>query len=119
VVSTVLGRSRGRALVVLATPLEAAAIEEGLLPVLPRLTARHQVVVAAVTDPRVAQMRSAARTESADAYETAAAARAELERAAVTARLVRSGVHVVEGEPDRLPPRLADAYLDLKAAGRL
>ena len=35
------------------------------------------------------------------------------------ATLTRSGVEVVDAAPDTLPPRLADAYLALKAAGRL
>jgi uncharacterized protein (DUF58 family) len=34
-------------------------------------------------------------------------------------RLAQLGVHLVDAEPDRVAPRLADAYLDLKAAGRL
>ena len=52
VVGEVLRRERKRALVVLFTALEPGALGEGLLPVLPRLAARHQVVVAAVHDPR-------------------------------------------------------------------
>ena len=35
------------------------------------------------------------------------------------ARLRRGGVEVVRAEPGDLAPRLADAYLMLKAAGRL
>jgi hypothetical protein len=42
-----------------------------------------------------------------------------LDRAALVAELHRRGVEVVEGLPEALPPRLADRYLDLKAAGRL
>ena len=37
---------RQRALVVLLTPLEPSAVEEGLLPVLPSLTRHHRVVLA-------------------------------------------------------------------------
>ena len=37
----------------------------------------------------------------------------------MTAELERLGVEVVEGSPEQLPPRLADRYLALKAAGRL
>jgi hypothetical protein len=33
--------------------------------------------------------------------------------------LQRRGAHVVDAPPDRLPAALADAYLALKAAGRL
>ena len=43
-----------RALVVLLTPLESSAVEQGLLPVLPALSAHHRVVVASVADPAVA-----------------------------------------------------------------
>ena len=107
-----------RALVVLLTAVEPAAVEEGLLPVLPLLTARHQVVVASVTDPSVAEL-ARGRGDAYAVYGAAAAERAVLERTAVIAVLRRLGVDVVEGTPDELPPRLADRYLALKAAGRL
>ena len=114
-VSAVLGRVRKRALVVLLVALDRAAMEEGLLPALPTLTARHTVLVAAVRAPEPQTERS----DTAAAYHAAAAARAARDRAHVTARLVRMGAVVVDAEPDTLAPRLADAYLDLKAAGRL
>src|SRR5699024_8401128 len=38
--------SRQRAFLVLVTPLDSAAIEEGLIPILPVLTQRHAVVIA-------------------------------------------------------------------------
>ena len=50
----VTGLGRQRALVVLFTPLEPAAVEEGLLPVLPTLVRHHRVVVASVRDPALA-----------------------------------------------------------------
>jgi hypothetical protein len=37
----------------------------------------------------------------------------------VSARLARLGATVVDAAPDRLPAALADAYLTLKARGRL
>jgi hypothetical protein len=37
----------------------------------------------------------------------------------VTAELGRLGVDVVDAPPEHLPPRLADRYLALKAAGLL
>ncbi|HEY5015417.1 MAG TPA: DUF58 domain-containing protein, partial [Streptosporangiaceae bacterium] len=52
-------------------------------------------------------------------YEAGAAARAQAGRAAISARLRRRGVEIVDAPPDRLPPALADAYLRLKAAGQL
>ncbi|MPY79867.1 MAG: DUF58 domain-containing protein, partial [Actinophytocola sp.] len=57
-VAEVLRRSRQRSLVVLLTGLDAAPIEHGLLPVLPSLTARHELLVAGIADPRVAEMAS-------------------------------------------------------------
>src|SRR6202022_816971 len=42
-VSTILRRTRRRSLVVLLTDLNASALDEGLLPVLPQLSAKHRV----------------------------------------------------------------------------
>ncbi len=117
-VSAVLARSRRRSLVVLLTELNTAALEEGLIPLLPQLTARHLVMVAAVADPRVAEM-AAARGDLAAVYDAAAAERARGERRRITAELRRYGVEVVDATPESLAPALADAYLALKAAGRL
>jgi uncharacterized protein (DUF58 family) len=118
IAGTILTRTTQRALVVLLTPLESAAIEEGLLPVLPRLAQRHRVVVASVADPKVAAM-AGGRGDAYAVYGAAAAARSGLERSAVTAELGRLGVDVVDAPPEHLPPRLADRYLALKAAGLL
>ncbi|MFJ2300160.1 DUF58 domain-containing protein [Oerskovia paurometabola] len=117
-VGSVHQRLSQRALVVLLTTLDPAAVETGLLPVVGQLTSTHQVVVASVADPEVAALR-AARDSSAEVYDAAAAARVELERTAVRTVLSRKGVEVVEGLPEELAPRLADTYLALKAAGRL
>lgn len=54
--SALLRRDQKRSLVVIFTALEPAPIVEGLLPLLPRLTARHQVVVAGVRDPAVSRL---------------------------------------------------------------
>jgi len=116
--AAVLARASRRCLVVLLTDLNGAALEEGLLPVLPRLSSRHLVLVAAVTDPRVAAM-AADRRDAEAVYDAAAAERLLAERRAVTARLRRLGVEVVDALPEDIAPALADAYLALKAAGRL
>jgi uncharacterized protein (DUF58 family) len=118
IASTILGTARQRCLVVLLTDLNPAAIEEGLLPRLQVLAQRYQLMVAAVSDPRLAEM-AADRTESAAVYDAAAAEYALAGRARVSAELTRRGVIVVDAPPDRLPPALADAYLELKGAGRL
>ncbi len=118
VVAAIRARTTHRTLVVLLTTLDTAAVEEGLLPVLPGLTSRHQVLLASVTDPRLDEL-AAGRGDLSAVYGAAAAARAELDRDGMQAELARLGVEVVTGHPEELAPRLADRYLALKAAGRL
>ena len=144
-VSAVLSRVRKRALVVLFVTLDRPAMEEGLLPALPALTARHTVIVASVREPAPTtvppanpprEVRSSASTgrilpeaeglplvggseDAAGVYLNAARARADLDRAHVATVLARMGVRVVEATPADIAPKVADAYLDMKAAGRL
>ncbi|MFJ6700829.1 DUF58 domain-containing protein [Streptomyces sp. NPDC091272] len=107
-----------RSLVVLLTSLETAPVEEGLLPVLAQLTRRHTVLVASVADPRVEEM-TAARGAIDAVYSAAAGAQAKEQRRRTAEKLKRHGVTVVDATPENLAPALADAYLSLKAAGRL
>ncbi|MFD4139424.1 MULTISPECIES: DUF58 domain-containing protein [unclassified Streptomyces] len=107
-----------RSLLVLLTSLDAAPIEEGLLPVLPQLTRRHTVLVASVADPHIEQM-SHSRGSIEAVYDAAAATQAQSQRRRTAEQLQRHGVTVVDTTPDKLAPALADAYLALKAAGRL
>jgi uncharacterized protein (DUF58 family) len=115
----VLRRERQRSLVVLFTALEAGALGEGLLPVLPRLAARHRVVVAATHDPVLTGLTTDPPRGPDDAYAAAAAWRALAERDRVRAALARHGVTVVDAPADRLAPTVADTYLRLKALGQL
>ena len=117
-VAAVRRRIRRRALVVLLTDLNASALEEGLLPVLPQLSAKHHVLIASVADPRVDSLADG-RVDAAAVYDAAAAERSRNERGAIAARLRRHGVDVVDAAPDELAPALADRYLAMKAAGRL
>ncbi|MFI5616979.1 DUF58 domain-containing protein [Streptomyces sp. NPDC051567] len=117
-VSTILRSAPRRSLVVLLTSLDAAPVEEGLLPLLPRLTRRHTVLLASVADPRIAEM-TASRSSVSAVYEAAAGAQSQSQRRRTAEQLSRHGVHVVDATPDALAPALADAYLALKSAGRL
>jgi uncharacterized protein (DUF58 family) len=118
IAGTLLTTARQRCLVVLLTDLNSAALELGLLPRIGLLAARYRLLVAATADPRLAEL-STGRRDAAAVYQAAAADRASAERARMADLLVRSGVSVVDAPPDRLAPALADAYLSLKAAGRL
>jgi uncharacterized protein (DUF58 family) len=110
--------SAHRSLVVLLTSLEGGAPEAGLIPVAAGLARQHIVVVAAVRDPLLGEMLKE-RNTAAGVFRAAAAERTLLEREAVSAQLRQHGVEVVDAEPHQLPPRLADMYIRLKAAGRL
>ncbi|MFF5392826.1 DUF58 domain-containing protein [Streptomyces sp. NPDC013012] len=116
--ATALSRAPRRSLIVLLTGLDAAPIEEGLLPVLPQLTRRHTLLVASVADPHIARM-AAKRGTAESVYEAAAATQTQAQRARTADQLRRHGVTVVDAAPETLAPALADAYLALKAAGRL
>lgn len=116
--ATALRTAPRRSLIVLLTSLDAAPVEEGLLPVLSQLTQRHTILVASVADPYIARM-AAARGNAEAVYEAAAAAQAQSERHRTAEQLRRHGVTVVDETPDELAPALADAYLALKTAGRL
>lgn len=110
--------TRRRALVVLLTALEPAAVEEGLIPVLPTLTAHHRVVVASVADPELHRMREDLGDLDA-VYAAAAAERTIALRQRTADALERLGVSVLDEPPEQLPPALADHYLALKAQGLL
>lgn len=117
-VSAIQRRVRRRALVVLLIDLNASALDEGLLPVLPQLSAKHHVIVAAVGDPRVDEL-AAGRSDAAAVYDAAAAEKSRNDRRAIASRLRSSGVEVVDALPEDLAPALADTYLAMKAAGKL
>ncbi|NDL58567.1 DUF58 domain-containing protein [Phytoactinopolyspora mesophila] len=111
-------RAGRHAFVVIITGIDSGTVEQGLLPVVGTLAGRHTVLVAAVADPRLAEM-AAARGDSAAVYAAAAAEHDRRGREHVAQMLRRRGAHVVDADPDDLPPAVADAYLDLKAAGQL
>jgi uncharacterized protein (DUF58 family) len=113
----VLRQVRKRALVVLFGSLDTAA-DSGLLPAARALAGRHELVVASVTDPSLALL-AAGRADPAEVYTAAAAEVAAAARRDVAEQLRRLGAHVVAAPADVFAAHVTDAYLDLKAAGRL
>lgn len=107
-----------RALVVLQTSIDAPGAAHGLLSVLPQLTRRHTVVVTSVVDPAALEATRDRGTREA-VYRAASAERSMLDIERVSAAIRQLGAEVVTGSPATLPPALADAYLALKASGRL
>ncbi|MFJ2867420.1 DUF58 domain-containing protein [Kitasatospora sp. NPDC087314] len=117
-VSTALKMAPHRSLIVLLTGLDAAPVEDGLRPLLPLLTKRHEVVLASVADPHLDALAAGRGTLEA-VYGAAAAEQTRADRRATAERLTRHGVTVLDAAPAQLAPALADTYLALKAAGRL
>jgi uncharacterized protein (DUF58 family) len=114
-----VARFRRRSLLVVLTELADASITDTLLPALPIVSRHHLVLVGAVRDPEVVRLATAPVGQALDAH-TRAAALAALERRRRSLHLLRAaGATVVDALPGRLAPELADAYLHVKATGRL
>jgi uncharacterized protein (DUF58 family) len=116
---TTLARFRKRALLVVFTELAEQAVADTLLPALPLIARDHLVLLASVQDPAVVAMASSSPAEPSEAYAKAAAVAVLEERRRLIGRLRGMGVTVVDELPGRLAPALADAYLRVKATGRL
>jgi uncharacterized protein (DUF58 family) len=103
-------------LVVLLTAQDAPEAARGFLGSLPALAQRAHVLVGTVTD---GALPAPVRPDAADVYREAAAARTERDAASIASAIARAGAEAIAATPDDLPPRIADRYLALKAAGRL
>lgn len=114
-----LARFRRRALLVVLTELADQALVETLLPVLPMIARSHLVVIGAVTDPDLVDWARRTPSDASGAFRKAAAIAALAERRRLVAQLRGFGATVVDGPPGALAPALADAYLRVKATGRL
>jgi len=105
-------------LVVLLTAQDAPESARGLLGSLPAVTRGAHVLVGTATDGRLREL-AAERENAAAVYRAAAAERALRDAELVAAAIARAGGEAIADSPDDLPPRIADRYLALKAAGRL
>jgi uncharacterized protein (DUF58 family) len=114
-----LARFRRRAMLVIFTDLVEQAVGESLLPALPLIVRSHVVVVASVQDPEIVRWSTATARDATEVYRQAAAVSALEERRRTASRLRGMGATVVDDAPGRMAARLADAYLKVKATGRL
>jgi uncharacterized protein (DUF58 family) len=103
-------------LVVLLTAQDAVDAARGFLGSLPALTSRTTVLVGTVTDETAPRED---RPDAASVYREAADERTARDAATVASAIVRAGAEAIADSPEALPPRIADRYLALKAAGRL
>ena len=119
VAKDVLDRAGAVVLLVVLTELASQAVTETLLPALPLVARDHLVVVASVRDPQVEAWAASVPEHPTEAYRKAAAVAALEDRQHTIARMRGLGATVVDAPPGRLAPLLADAYLHVKATGRL
>jgi uncharacterized protein (DUF58 family) len=110
---------RRRAMLVLLTELTEAAVNAYLLPALPLLARSHIVVVGSVRDPEVEAWAATPTSDVAGAFRRSAAVSELQSRERIAVRLRGLGATVVDAAPGDMAGRLADTYLQLKAAGRL
>lgn len=110
---------RRRALLVLLTELASESLPETLIPALPLLLQHHIVMIGAVRDPEVEKWRTDRPDDVGGAFRAAGAATVTRARTRTAALLQRMGVMVVDAPPGELAGALADAYLGVKATGRL
>jgi len=103
-------------LVVLLTAQDAAEAARGFLGSLPAVARGSHVLVGAVTDEQEALPE---RPDANDVYRAAALEQGAHDAAVVAAAIGRAGGEAIAAAPEDLPPRIADRYLALKAAGRL
>lgn len=117
--SAAVARFRRRSLYVILTDLAEQSINDNLVPAMPVIAQTHIVVVGAVTDPVVAAWATRTPTSGEEAYERAAAIEALASRRRAAERLQGTGAIVIDAPAAELPGKLVDAYLSIKARGRL
>ncbi|MDE0547305.1 DUF58 domain-containing protein [Microbacterium sp. C7(2022)] len=103
-------------LIVVLTAQDAVDAARGFLGSLPALARRATVVIGTATDHPAS---TPPRASAEDVYREAAYARSAHDAEIVAAAIARAGAEAIVDHPDALPPRIADRYLALKAAGRL
>ncbi|WP_353112074.1 DUF58 domain-containing protein [Microbacterium sp.] len=105
-------------LIVVLTAQDAAESARGFLGAFPQASRATTVLVGSTTDDAITQL-ARQRDTRADVYLAAAAERTMRDAEIVADAIRRAGGEALAADPEALPPRIADRYLELKAAGRL
>ncbi|AXL11768.1 DUF58 domain-containing protein [Microbacterium foliorum] len=106
------------ALIVVLTAQDAAESARGFLGAFPDATRATSILVGSVTDDGIADLAKR-RGSREEIYLAAAAERTMRDAENVADAVRRAGGEAIAADPEALPPRIADRYLELKAAGRL
>lgn len=105
-------------LIVVLTAQDAAESARGFLGAFPDATRATSILVGSVTDDGIAAV-ARQRGSREEVYLAAAAERTMRDAENVADAIRRAGGEAIAADPETLPPRIADRYLELKAAGRL
>lgn len=105
-------------LIVVLTAQDAAESARGFLGAFPNASRATTVLVGSVTDDGIAAL-ARGRGSREEVYLAAAAERTLRDAENVADAIRRAGGEAIAADPEDLPPRIADRYLELKAAGRL
>ncbi len=105
-------------LIVVLTAQDAAESARGFLGAFPDASRATSILVGSVTDDGIAKLAQL-RGSREEIYLAAAAERTMRDAENVADAIRRAGGEAIAADPESLPPRIADRYLELKAAGRL
>lgn len=105
-------------LIVVLTAQDAAESARGFLGAFPNATRATTILVGSVTDDAIGEL-ARKRGSREEIYLAAAAERTLRDAEDVAEAIRRAGGEAIAADPESLPPRIADRYLELKAAGRL
>lgn len=105
-------------LIVVLTAQDAAESARAFLGAFPDASRATTVLVGSVTDDDIADL-ARRRGSREEIYLAAAAERTLRDAENVADAIRRAGGEAIAADPEELPPRIADRYLELKAAGRL
>ncbi len=105
-------------LIVVLTAQDAAESARAFLGAFPNASRATTVLVGSVTDDDIANL-ARQRGSREEIYLAAAAERTLRDAENVADAIRRAGGEAIAADPEELPPRIADRYLELKAAGRL
>lgn len=105
-------------LIVVLTAQDAAESARSFLGAFPDASRSTSILVGSVTDESIVELAQQ-RGSREEVYLAAAAERALRDAENVADAIRRAGGEAISADPEDLPPRIADRYLELKAAGRL
>lgn len=105
-------------LIVVLTAQDAVESARSFLGAFPHASRATTILVGSSTDLSIDDL-ARARDSREDVYLAAAAERTLADAARVADAIRRAGGEPLAADPEDLPPRIADRYLELKAAGRL